>query len=262
MSSTVAKALSLLEHFSETEPELGLSELARRSGVDKAAVHRMMGAMAEAGLVEQRADTKLYRLGAGVLRLARVRETAFPIGSIVQPVLDGLTDKTGETSHASLVSGLSLGNIGTSESKKGTRVSLTAGEVLPFYSTASGLAVLAFGDPKLRDRILSGPLEAKTRFTLTDPNALRDKVAAVQAKGFSESDQANEEDVHGLAAPIFDRSGFACGAVSVSTPSHRMTSQMRDQFVNDVLQAGQTLTDGIGGRAPQDYTTLIRPLLG
>ncbi len=261
MSSTVVKALMLLEHFSEDEPELGLSELARRSGVDKAAVHRMLGAMAETGLVEQQADSRLYRLGAGVLRLARVRETAFPISSVVQPILDTLSAETGETAHASLISGRALANIATCESKKGSRVSLIAGEVLPYHSTASGLAVLAFGDDALLQRVLSSALEAKTRFTVTDASDLRSRVDSTQGIGFSESDQTNEEDVHGIAAPIFDRTGSACGAVSVSTPSHRMTEAQRNLTIGAVLRAGSAITDGLGGRLPRSYADLVAPLV-
>ncbi|MGR3793714.1 IclR family transcriptional regulator [Vannielia sp. SX4] len=262
MSSTVVKALMLLEHFSEDEPELGLSELARRSGVDKAAVHRMLGAMAESGLVEQQADSRLYRLGAGVLRLARVRETAFPISSIVQPILDTLSAETGETAHASLISGRALANIATCESKKGSRVSLIAGEVLPYHSTASGLAVLAFGGDALLKRVLSSSLRAKTRFTVTEASQLRARVEAVQQLGFSESDQTNEEDVHGIAAPVFDRTGIACGAVSVSTPSHRMTDEQRQLTMGAVLRAASTITDGLGGQRPRKYSDLVTALMG
>ena len=261
MSSTVVKALMLLEHFSEDEPELGLSELARRSGVDKAAVHRMLGAMAETGLVEQQADTRLYRLGAGVLRLARVRETAFPISSIVQPVLDTLSAETGETAHASLISGRALANIATCESKKGNRVSLVAGEVLPYHSTASGLAVLAFGGDALLTRVLSSTLEVRTRFTVTDASELRSRVDMVRERGFSESDQTNEEDVHGTGAPIFDRTGAACGAVSVSTPSHRMTDEQRHRTIGAVLRAAFAITDGLGGQRPRKYSDLVTPLI-
>jgi len=261
MSSTVVKALMLLEHFSEDEPELGLSELARRSGVDKAAVHRMLGAMAETGLVEQQADSRLYRLGAGVLRLARVREAAFPISSIVQPILDTLSAETGETAHASLISGRTLANIATCESKKGSRVSLIAGEVLPYHSTASGLAVLAFGGDALRKRVLSSSLEAKTRFTVTEVSELSGRVDVTQGRGFSESDQTNEEDVHGIAAPVFDRTGMACGAVSVSTPSHRMTNAQRDLTIGAVLRAASVITDGLGGQRPRKYAELTAPLM-
>ena len=261
MSSTVAKALTLLEHFTEDEPELGLSELARRSGMDKSAVHRMLGSMAETGLVEQQTDSRLYRLGAGVLRLARVRETAFPIGSIVQPVLEALSERTKETAHASLISGRSLGNIGTCESKRGTRVSLIAGEVLPFHSTASGLAATAFGDAKILKRVLSHAREARTKFTITDAQQLEDKVATVRALGYSESDQSNEEDVHGIAAPVFDRTGKACGAVSVSTPSHRMTDEKRKLIISAVLRAGHMITVGLGGRIPRDYAERVADMM-
>lgn len=262
MSSTVLKALSLLEFFTENEPEIGLSELARRAGIDKSAVHRMLGAMAESGLVEQQSDTRLYRLGAGVLRLARVRETAFPISSIVQPVLTALSEATGETAHASLISGSSLGNIGTSESKRGNRVSLIAGEVLPFHSTASGIATLAFGDEALLEKVLSRQLQSKTRFTITDADKIREKVAVVRENGFSESDQANEEDVHGMAAPVFDRSGLACGAVSVSTPSHRVTDEGRALSIRAVLHAAREITEGQGGRVPKHYDALVGHLMG
>jgi DNA-binding IclR family transcriptional regulator len=251
----------LLEHFSEDEPELGLSELARRSGIDKAAVHRMLGSMAESGLVEQQSDSRLYRLGAGVLRLARVRETAFPISSIVQPILNDLSARTGETAHASLISGRALANIATCESKKGSRVSLIAGEVLPYHSTASGLATLAFGGEKLLQRVLTSRLEAKTRFTVTDNAELGARVEIVRKNGFSESDQTNEEDVHGIAAPVFDRTGAASGAVSVSTPSHRMTEDQRTLTIAAVLRAGFAITDGLGGQRPRTYANLVAPLM-
>ena len=257
MSSTVAKALLLLEFFTENEPELGLSEIARRSGLDKATVHRMLGAMSDAGLVEQRADSRLYRLGAGVLRLARVRETAFPISSVVQPLLETLSDTTGETAHASLISGRALANVGTCESKKGSRVSLIAGEVLPYHSTASGLATLAYGGDDLVQRVLDAPLEARTPLTITDPEGIRRRIEMVQRSGFSESDQTNEEDVHGIAAPVFDRTMIACGAVSVSTPSHRMTEAQRSKTIAAVLQTAAAMTDGIGGQRPRDYMSLV-----
>nr|WP_246476287.1 IclR family transcriptional regulator [Roseibium litorale] len=261
VSSTVAKALTLLEFFSEEEPELGLSELARRSGMDKAAVHRMMGAMAESGLVEQQADSRLYRLGAGVLRLARVRETAFPISSIVQPILEELSAATGETAHASLISGRALANIATCESRKGNRVSLVAGEILPFHCTASGLATLAYCSEKLLKSVLSRPLQAKTPFTITDSAAILARLEEVRKCGVSESDQTNEEDVHGIAAPIFDRAGLACGAVSVSTPSHRMTEDQRRLSITAVIRAAGLITAGLGGQNPRHYTDAAARLL-
>ena len=99
---TVDKALSLLSYFSEQRPSVGLSELARLSGFNKATTRRFLVALEKHGIVEQDATTRLYRLGAGLLRLARVREATNPVAAIVQPVLNDLVSVTGETAHFSL----------------------------------------------------------------------------------------------------------------------------------------------------------------
>lgn len=252
MSTTVAKALSLLDYFSEAEPEIGLSELARRSGVDKATVHRMLVVMCDHGLLEKRGDLRLYRLGAGVLRLARVRETAFPVSSIYQHSLDQLSAKLGETAHASLVSGRALATIGVSESNRGSRVSLIAGEILPMHSTASGLAVLAFSKPEIVDRVLGEALIAKTARTITDPEMLRAQLAEIRLAGVAEADQTNEEDVYGIAVPVFDVDGTPAGAVAVATPAHRMTDDLRHSTIAALFQEAEKVNFGTGGRPPAD----------
>lgn len=253
MSSTVAKALSLLDYFSEAEPEIGLSELARRSGIDKATVHRMLVVMCDQGLLEQRGSARLYRLGAGVLRLARVRETAFPVTSVYQHSLDAISSELGETAHASLISGRALATIGVSESNRGSRVSLVAGEILPMHSTASGLAILAFSKPELVARILGETLIAKTSRTLTDPSVLNVRLQEIRLTGFAEADQTNEDDVYGIAVPVFDRDGAPTGALAVATPAHRMTNELRRQAIAALFREAEKVNHGTDGRPPAAF---------
>jgi DNA-binding IclR family transcriptional regulator len=261
MSRTVAKALSILEHFSEEEPEFGLSELARRAGVDKATVYRIMVVLADAGFVEQRSDSKMYRLGAGVLRLARIREKSFPVTDSYQAALNRLTETSDETSHAALISGRALATIAVRESTKSSRVSLVAGEILPFHSTASGIAVMSFADPKLRDRVLASSLEQVTGKTITHREKLEGQIADTQARGFAEGDQTNEDDVFGLAAPVFDQSGIAVGSIAVATPAHRMTDDLHQLIVRSLIREAGRLTMETGGRLPPTYTRLLSTAL-
>lgn len=258
MSSTVARALALLEYFSEDEPEIGLSDLARRAGIDKATVHRMMGSMADAGLVEQRRDSRLYRLGAGVLRLARIRETCFPISSVFQAALDDLSEKTGETAHASWIAGRTLATIGIRESVRSTRVSIISGEILPLHSTASGLVTLAFGPPDLLKKALNKRLDAKTEHTVTRADALIPIIEQTRRQGYASADQTNEDDVFGLAVPVFDHDGLACGALAVATPTHRMNDDLKQMIISRLMDEVKTVSNGTGGRVPADYAALIR----
>ncbi|MBY6116147.1 IclR family transcriptional regulator [Mameliella alba] len=257
MSSTVAKALSLLEYFSEEEPELGLSELTRRAGINKASVYRLLTSLTDAGLLEQKEGTRAYSLGAGVLRLAQIREATSPIASIVSPALEQLANNLGETAHASIISGPALATIGICESTRSTRVSLIAGEILPLHSTASGVAVLAFGSQALRDRTLASPLKSQTIYTMTDPEEVRESIAIVQRQGYATSEEENEEDVYGIAVPFFDQSGMARGALAVATPCHRMTDSLRQQIVTSLWQEADAVSHAIGGHPSRMFSQAI-----
>ncbi|NNF76821.1 MAG: helix-turn-helix domain-containing protein, partial [Rhizobiales bacterium] len=121
---TVRKALSLLDLFSESNPEFGLTALAQKAGLDKATTLRMLRAMKMHGFIEQDAKSRKYRLGASLLRLARLREATVPVIGIIQPVLQQLADKTGETAHAALLAGETLAAVAVAHSSRSSRVNV------------------------------------------------------------------------------------------------------------------------------------------
>ncbi|WP_292300165.1 helix-turn-helix domain-containing protein, partial [Mesorhizobium sp.] len=59
----MGKAVSLLELFTLQESEIGLSDLARRAGLDKATARRLLMALAAHRLIEQEPHSRRYRLG-------------------------------------------------------------------------------------------------------------------------------------------------------------------------------------------------------
>jgi len=48
---TVSKALSLLNYFSRSQSHIGLSEMARLTGMNKTTVHRMLTELQDQGFV-------------------------------------------------------------------------------------------------------------------------------------------------------------------------------------------------------------------
>ena len=210
----------------------------------------MLSAMADAGLVEQHGDARLYRLGPGILRFARVREATCPVGEVYRAALDILAIETGETTYAALISGRALVTIGVCESKRNSRVSLIAGEILSFHSTASGLSALAYASEGLRRRILSAPLPARTPHTITDAGILKERLKTVRAGGFAEVDQTHEKDVYSIAAPVFDANGIAAGTVSVVAPAHRITAKLRATAIRALLRTSAMVTFDTRGRVP------------
>lgn len=152
---TVDKTFNLLGFFTTAAPEFGLSQLAREADLDKATTLRILVSLMKHGFIEQDDVSKKYRLGASVLRFARIREATFPIVSVLQPFVDRLASQTSETAHASLAAEEALITIATAEPQRPTRVFVDPSELLPFHATASGLAYLAFARPEVLEASLS-----------------------------------------------------------------------------------------------------------
>lgn len=247
MTIAVKRALSLLDLFSESCPEVGLSDAARLSGHDKATVHRLLNTLREAELVEQNPATKMYRLGPAVLRLARLREKTFPLVSVVQPLLDQLTAVTGETSHFALYSANAMVVVAASQSPRPNHVSLRQSETLPMNATASGHAFLAFAPPEVLAHVLAQPLVAFTALTPATPEHLRQAVQTARSNGFAVVDKSYDDDVHGVAVPVFGRNGTtAIGALAVASPRHRMTDPIKAQILFEVKATAKELSRLMG----------------
>ena len=254
---TVSKALSLLNYFSRQRPEIGLSDLARMSGMNKATVYRHMSEMAAQGIVEQTQTGKSYRLGAEVLRLAALREAAVPLLEVARAQLKHLSDETGETAHLSIIQGLKLNALAHHYSTRhGTRVTMEDAEVLSFHGTASGLSILAFAAPAFRDQVLTAPLTAHTAHTETNPDRIRERLSDIRATGFAQSVGGFEADVHSIATPVFGPDALPIGALAVAVPVSRMTDDMIALCQNRLATCASDLTRRIGGFAPADLTFL------
>lgn len=251
---TVTKALSLLTYFTHGRPEIGLSDLTRLSGMNKATVYRLMGELQESGFVEQADGDRSYRLGPEVLRLAALREAAVPILSVSRRVLKDLSEETGETTHLSLLQGSQLNSLSHAYSPRhATRVMMEDAEVLSYHGTASGLAVLAFAETEFIEAILTAPLPRHTPDTMTDPQAIRALLDAIRQSGVAQSIGGFEAEVHSHAVPVFGPDAKVIGALAVAAPASRIGDAQAAEIAAALLRAGQTLTRRIGGAAPAHY---------
>ncbi|MFY1708292.1 IclR family transcriptional regulator [Tritonibacter scottomollicae] len=255
---TVSKALNLLTHFNHGRLVIGLSDLTRLSGMNKATVYRLMSELQATGFVEQVDGDRAYRLGPQVLRLAALREASVPILSASRRVLRELSEETGETTHLSLLQGDQLASLSHAYApRNATKVMMEDAEVLTFHGTASGLAVLAFADPGFVDAVLAQPLEARTAQTQTDPVAIRAELAAVQRSGLAQSIGGYEAEVHSHAVPIFGPDQVVLGALAVAAPTSRMSDDQKTAIPRALRLAGLALTERIGGACPPEFPTDI-----
>ncbi|WP_419907924.1 IclR family transcriptional regulator [Hoeflea sp.] len=250
---TVDKALSLLDFFSESRPEIGLSDLARMAGHDKATVLRLMSALADRGFVEQNVKTREFRLGPALLRLAHIREASLPQRASARPILERMSQESGETVHLLLLGKSHLETIDFIEtSAHAMRVYMDAGERIPLHASASGHACLAYMPEKDAERALSGALKRYTDHTITEAGAILSRLGSIRETGIAEIDRGFEDGVYGMAAPIFASDGSVTGAVGIATPCSRVTDAFRNKAHAIIRRAAGDITRAWGGVAPSD----------
>jgi DNA-binding IclR family transcriptional regulator len=255
--STICKALKLLDIFTPSQPELGLSEIARIIKSDKATVHRMLRNLAESGFLEQNSETRLYRLGVKILHLAKNREASFPFDNKIQAALINLTNLTKETSHVSIMSGHNLTAYGFIPSPHSMHVTFEEGQIFDFHCTASGLSILAFSETTFVDDILSKKLVAYTSNTEIKPDKIKAQLKKFKQTGYAISDQMYEEGVYGIATPLFANQTIL-GALAVATPKQRINKESIKIIISALIKVAIKTTYELGSSPPEEYLCSVK----
>lgn len=258
--SSATKTLDLLTYFSTNRPEIGLSQFCRLAGRDKATTYRHLQALEDTGFVEQNPLTKHYRLGPALLQLAQTREATVPRKSGAAAALAALAAATGETAHVSVLSGTSLYALDARYSPEHSTRAIIDLCTLPLHATASGLCALAFGPAELGDTARAN-LTAYTAHTPTSIHELEAAIEAARARGFGDADRSFENEVHGIAAPLFDHTDHLAGTVSVASVATRMTPVLKQIIVQNLVTASRQITRNWGGSIPENLETAWKSTL-
>jgi DNA-binding IclR family transcriptional regulator len=131
--------------------------------------------------------------------------------------MEVLTDKLGVSTALAALDGNQIVYIDRVQRGRVASSNLAAGARLPAHATSMGHVLLAFAAPADAEEVLgSSPLPALTEWTLTDPAALRDRLAIVRDRSWVAVDQELEIGRRSAAAPIFDGDGRAIAALALS----------------------------------------------
>lgn len=244
---TVTNAARLLKAFLTREESLGVSELARRLGLGKSAVHRLLTTLAAEGLVEQDPGTGGYRLGLVVFELGEAVRVHMDLHAAAGSVLAHLREETGESAQVGMLDGHDVVYVDRLESTHALRLFTETGRRVPVHCTSSGKVLLAFAPEAVRERFLAtAALHRHTPHTLTDPDELRRALATVRARGWADAVDEREIGIASLAAPIRDVRGAVVAAIGIGAPVTRFRAMHRKRLARTVVEAGEAVSRRLG----------------
>lgn len=216
---SVARALRIVEALAQSPA--GLSETARRVGLPKSTVARLLATLEEMEAVERDEDGRLYRLGPIVQRLSSAAGGPAQLTAFARPYLDELTDLTGEAAGVAIPDGFKVHYVDQTEAEHPVQVRDWTGELIPMHVVPSGLVIMAHWPAQQIDRYLSRNLERMTPNTITEPTQIRERLAGIRERGYVWVYEEFVEGINSVASAVLERSGLITAAIHVHGPAYR-----------------------------------------
>lgn len=215
--SMTDRLVRILETFTPTRTVQTAAQIGRRAGLAGSTAHRIVGELVDAGLLE-RDDDRRVRIGMRLWELSTRSSHALRLRQAALPFMERVQLRVREhTQLAILEQDEALFLERLSAPASGSNVTRIAGR-LPLHASSSGLVLLAFGSPDLQERVLSSRLVPLTIATLTEPTALRRKLAEIRTLGHAIAPGYIEDVSTGVAVPLHDETGAVIAALSVVLP--------------------------------------------
>lgn len=227
--SMIERVVRVLDTFSADRTVQTASEIGQRSGLPSSTAHRLVNELAEAGLLE-RDDEHRVRLGMRLWELALRGSTALRLRQASLPHMEWVQHEIREhTQLAVLEDGEALFVERLSHPDAGANITRVAGR-LPLHASSSGLILLAYADPKLREHVLSEPLRSLGPGTITDAQKLRHVLTEIRRTGIVVAPGSIEAVSTGVAVPIRE-AGVVIAALSVVLPRNTATEPAQHALI-------------------------------
>jgi len=223
-STSVGRALQLLDCFRLAGPYLGVSEIARMSGLPKSTAFRLLGNLSREGCIERhggryRLAVRMFELGSRIVdqQPDGLRDACFPY-------LIDLHVRTGQTVHLGVLQGADVVYVEKIHGHNSRPTPTAIGARMPASCVGLGKAILAFSAPEVRNPVVAGTLVRRTPFSIVEPGRFARHLEQVRSAGLALD---REESVLGLAcvaAPLM-ADGRPWAAISVSGGSHLLNTR-------------------------------------
>lgn len=242
-------ALDVLNLLGQETGGLGVSDVARRLDISKAASHGVLSNLEARDFVRREEGGTTYRLGRRLWQLGLVAGDQIGLRQLCRPYLIELVELTGESSQLSeYCDGGEVLYLERAVSPNPVQTCVQVGVRVPAHCVATGRAQLAWQPSAEIERVCGGPLVAYTSSTVVDGVRLRAELEKVRALGYAVNPGEYRGEIIGVAAPVRDHRGTVVASVGVSGPSYRFPVARAEAYAPDIVRIADAISLKLGHR--------------
>lgn len=246
MIKSVLKAIDILSLFSASEPRLTLAEISNRLGLHKSTAHHLLASLLSRGFVEK-VDGDRYALGTAIIALTQGVRVNAELRDRAAPLLRELADSCRESVYLAVLDYDHALYVYAIESPRRLLARTAVGDRVLLHCTGVGKAILANLPPSRVEEIVTQVgLPPSTEVTITDAAMLHEELKQTRERGYAMDRQEHERSTYCVSAPIFDASGHAVAACSISGTDPEILGTRLDELAQRVRYVAQEASRRMG----------------
>ncbi len=234
-SESLARGLRVIRAFSGEAPVLNSSEVAKRSGLTRAAARRYLLTLQDLHYVGRNGER--FYLRPRVLELGHSYLSSVDLERFVQPFVLELAEATHERSSFGVLEDWEVLFVARASAKRVQDFSISIGGRVAAHSTSLGQVLLAGLDRHEMEQYF-----ARAALEPAEKKALRLALREVHDKGWAAMDWHKGLGIASVAVPIRDRAGATLAALNVMQyPGHTSRTLMARKFLALLRSTGDRI---------------------
>jgi IclR family transcriptional regulator, pca regulon regulatory protein len=248
---SLERGLAVIRAFDAEHRELALSEVARSTGLTRAAARRFLLTLVKLGYVNF--SQGRFSLRPRVLELGYAYLSSLTLPEVALRHMEALVAQVNESCSISVLDETDVVYVARVPTRRIMSITLAVGTRLPAFVTSMGRVLLAgLPDEQLHDRLARIEVKPLTPYTVKDKPALGELLANVRRQGYAAVDQELEEGLRSLAVPIRNASGDVVAALNLSAHASRASmAVLRRDFLRPAIEVAAAIEAdfrGVGNR--------------
>lgn len=212
----ISRAADVLRLLGQETGGLSLGQIAKSVDLPRSTVQRIVSALAHEGFVSTEGGYGGIRLGPEIRALADALST--DIKGKLRPVMQHISDATGETVDLAMLDGQKMLFIDQIVGTQRLRTVSSIGEAFPLTTTANGKAALACLDQKQATALILA--ETEQHSNPKPLSAILTEIEAIRSGALARDDGEHTDGISALGFGVREPNGDVF-ALSVPVPSSR-----------------------------------------
>lgn len=244
------RGMAVIRAFGPDRERLSLSDVARATGLTRAAARRFLLTLVKIGYV--RSNGREFSLSPRVLELGYAYLSGLTLPDLAAPHVEELVARLHESSSITVLDGHHIVYVVRVPTKRIMTVAISLGTRFPAFATSMGRVLLAALPQDELDRYLAdADFWPFTGRTVTDPGQLREIIADAGRQGYAIVDQELEDGLRSVAVPVRGARDVGTAALNLSSHASRVSlAALRGRFLPALQETAAQIEADLRAQGP------------